>query len=230
MTLRPHISTFVSRVAISLMLLAVSCMELSAQRVWQLEKDSIPVFRGFAVSFDLAGLAQMQFGDYGQYEGALRLNIHDQYFPILELGYGKANHEEDAVTGIKYKTQAPYFRVGADVNIMNNKHTGNRVFVGFRYGFSKYNVDLYHAPFQDPVWGWTTNYEVSGVGCNQHWGELLFGLDAKVYGPLHLGWSGRYRFRLGHNDGGLGNTWYVPGYGLQDTSVIGYSFYVSFDI
>jgi hypothetical protein len=89
------------------MLLAASCVELSAQRVWQLEKDSIPVFRGFAVSFDLAGLAQMQFGDYGQYEGALRLNIHDQYFPILALGYGKANHEEDAVTGIKYKTQAP---------------------------------------------------------------------------------------------------------------------------
>ena len=132
MTIRPHISASVSRAAISLLLMAASCVGVSAQSVWRLEKDTIPLFRGFAVSFDLAGFAQMQLGTYGQYEGALRLNLHDQYFPIVELGLGRANHEDDEVTGISYKTSAPYFRVGADVNIMNNKHTGNRVFVGLR--------------------------------------------------------------------------------------------------
>lgn len=230
MTIRPRISASVSRAAISLMLMAASCVGVSAQSVWRLEKDTIPLFRGFAVSFDLAGFAQMQLGTYGQYEGALRLNLHDQYFPIVELGLGRANHEDDEVTGISYKTSAPYFRVGADVNIMNNKHTGNRVFVGLRYGYTNYKVDIHHATFADPTWGWDTTYDVSGAKCNQHWGEILFGLDAKVYGPLHIGWSGRYRFRLSHKDGEMGKTWYVPGYGIQDSSVLGYSFYVSFDI
>jgi hypothetical protein len=229
MTHRLHISLSISRLVLSLLLLAFTS-EAAAQRFLKLEKDTIPFFRGFAVSADLVGLAQMQLGDYGQYEAALRLNLHDQYFPIFELGYGRANHEQDEVTGMTYKTQAPYFRLGADVNIMNKKHTGNRVFVGLRYGFTHYKVDVSHADYEDPVWKWNTVYDVQGVACYQHWAELLMGLDAKVYGPLHLGWSGRYRIRIAHDDGIIGKTWYVPGFGLQDSSSLGFSFYVSIDI
>jgi hypothetical protein len=205
-------------------------MEADAQRFLKLEKDTIPLFRGFAVSFDLAGAAQMQLSTYGQYEAALRLNLHDQYFPIVEVGLGRANHKQDEATDITYKTSAPYFRIGADVNIMNKKHTGNRVFVGVRYGFTNYKVDVSRIPKPDPLWGWNTEYSVEGSSCSQHWGEVLFGLDGKLFGPVHLGWTGRYRFRFSHREGEIGNAWYVPGYGIQDTSVLGYSFYVSIDI
>ena len=229
MTCRALISSSLSRIAISLMLL-LAPLGVGAQRFLKLEKDTIPLFRGFSVSFDLAGFAQMQLGSYGQYEGALRLNIHDQYFPIVELGLGRANHKHDEVTEISYKTSAPYLRIGADVNIMNNKHTGNRVFVGLRYGFTSYKVDISHPPFKDHIWGWDATYEMLDVSCHQHWGEVVFGLDGKVIGPVHLGWSGRYRIRFSHDDGDIGKTWYVPGYGLQDTSVLGYTFYVAIDI
>lgn len=230
MTFRTLISVSISRLAISAFLLLACSAEASAQRFLKLEKDTIPLFRGFAVSFDLVGVAQMQLGSYGQYEGALRLNLHDQYFPIVELGIGRANHEDDEVTNISYKTTAPYFRIGADVNIMNKKHTGNRVFVGLRYGFTSYKVDISHPVYQDPLWQWDTNFEMTDVRCNQHWAEVVFGLDGKLVGPVHLGWTGRYRARISHHDGGIGKTWYVPGFGLQDSSVLGYSFYVSIDI
>lgn len=230
MIFRAHISSSISKLAISAVLLFLGLAEANAQRFLKLEKDTIPIFRGFAVSFDLAGVAQMQLSSYGQYEAALRLNLHDQYFPILELGLGRANHEEDEVTGISYKTSAPYFRIGADVNIMNKKHTGNRVFIGLRYGFTSYKVDISHPVFPDPLWQWDTTYEVLGASCRQHWGEILFGLDGRLIGPIHLGWSGRYRIRISHNDGEMGKTWYVPGFGLQDSSVLGYTFYVSVDI
>lgn len=230
MTFRPLISASISRVAISLLLLTACCMEAGAQRFLKLEKDTIPLFRGFAVSFDLAGFAQMQLSDYGQYEGALRLNLHDQYFPIFELGLGRANHDDDPVTGITYKTTAPYFRVGCDVNIMNNKHTGNRVFVGFRYAYTSYKVDIGHPVFEDPVWKWDSTFEMTGERCYQHWAEVVFGLDGKLFGPLHLGWSGRYRIRIAHDDGAMGKTWYVPGFGTQDSSGLGYTFYLALDI
>jgi hypothetical protein len=210
--------------------LTACSLEAGAQRFLKLEKDSIPLFRGFAVSFDLAGFAQLQLGDYGQYEGALRLNLHDQYFPIVELGIGRANHDDDEVTGITYKTTAPYFRIGADVNIMNNKHTGNRVFVGLRYGFTSYKVDVSHPVFDDPVWKWDSTFELTDQHCNQQWAEVVFGLDGKLFGPLHLGWSGRYKFRISNNDASLGSAWYVPGYGIQDSSVLGYTFYIAIDI
>lgn len=210
--------------------LHLSLLSSSAQGFLKLERDTVPFFRGFAVSADLVGLAQMQLGDYGQYEAALRVNLHDQYFPILEVGVGRANHEDDEVTGITYKTSAPYFRLGVDFNIMKNKHAPNRIYAGLRYGYTSYKVDISRQTFPDPVWKWDTSYGVTAEQCSQHWAELVFGVDAKIAGPLHLGWTARYRNRLSHNDGQMGNTWYVPGYGIQDSSTLGVTFNVIIDI
>lgn len=229
MTYQSHISSSALRLALSLLLLFATA-SAGAQGFLKYQRDTIPLFRGFAVSFDLVGAAEMMLSDHGQYEGALRLNLHDQYFPIVELGIGSANHEDNEVTGISYKTRAPYFRVGADVNIMKNKHTGNRIYVGARYGHTSYKVDFSRPGLIDPVWRNPVVYEQKDEPCSQNWAEALFGIDAKILGPLHLGWSARYRFRLSHKDGPAGGTWYVPGYGKQDTSTLAATFNVIIDI
>ena len=113
---------------------------------------------------------------------------------------------------------------------MKRKHTGNRVYVGARYGYTSYKVDINCRPYPDPVWMWDTSFGVLQEPCSMSWGEALFGIDAKVMGPLHLGWSGRYRFRLSHNEGRIGRTWYVPGYGSNDTSSLGVTFNLIIDI
>ncbi len=217
-------------ICISILAVFAISTRSQAQGFLKWETDSVPFFRGFAVGFDLAGAAQQQLGDYGQLEGSLRLNLHDHYFPIVELGIGKANHEGDQSPGIAYHTKAPYFRIGVDVNLMKKKHTGNRIFVGLRYGFTSYKIDIDKRPFPDPVWKWDVSFGVKDESCYQHWAELLFGIDAKVAGPLHLGWSVRYRRRLAHNDGLMGKTWYVPGYGIQGSTVLGYTFNLLIDI
>lgn len=226
---RKSISTYASRLILSLALLLPSA-HADAQSFLKLEQDTVPLFRGFALSFDLVGMAQMQLSDYGQYEGAFRLNLHDQFFPIVEVGLGRANHEEDEVTGLTYKTTAPYFRLGVDANIMKKKHTGNRVYVGLRYAYTNYSVDIARRPTPDPIWQNATSFSVDGMACYQHWLEAVFGLDAKVAGPLHLGWSARYKIRMSHHDGWIGSTWYVPGYGTQDSSALGATFNVIIDI
>jgi hypothetical protein len=229
MTLRQYISTYISRATISLVLL-LACSSASAQKLFRLEKDSIPLMRGFQVSFDLVGAAQLMLGDYGQYEAALRLNLHDQWFPIVEVGYGKANHDDDPVTHITYKTKAPYFRAGVDFNLLNMKHQSNRLFAGFRYAYTSYKVDMWRTDFPDPVWKWPTSFGIREEACSQHWLEAVVGIDAQVLGPLHLGWSVRYKQRLAHNDGTIGKTWYVPGYGTWDSSKLGATFNVIIDI
>ena len=82
------ISTYASKTAISLLLMVSSLISANGQtlKMFRLEPDSIPMMRGFQVSFDLFGAGQMMLSDYGQYEAALRLNLHDQWFPIFELG------------------------------------------------------------------------------------------------------------------------------------------------
>ena len=207
---RPYISTCISRSVISIFVLLLAALPAEGQKLFKLEKDSIPLMRGFQVSFDLVGAAQMMLSDYGQYEGALRLNLHDQWFPVFELGIGKANHEDDEVTDLSYKT--------------------NRLFAGFRYAYTSYKVDVWNSKFTDPVWKWPVQYEIRDANCYQHWAEVVFGLDAQIWGPAHLGWSVRYRQRLSHNEEYLGSSWYVPGYGTQDTSNIGATFNVIIDI
>ena len=230
MTRPKCISTFTSRLAISLGLLLCATSATAQKRLFALVQDSVPFFRGFSVSFDVVGVAMMELGDYGQYEGALRVNLHDQYFPVVELGYGKANHENDLVTGITYRTKAPYGRVGVDFNLLKNKHTPNRLFGGFRYAYTSYKIDLDRQNQPDPVWLFDTGFGVKGEQCSQHWLEAVIGVDAQVWGPMHLGWSVRYKRRLFHDDGTVGKTWYVPGYGIWGDTRLGGTFNVIIDI
>ncbi len=220
------IYAFISGLAISL------CFALTANgqsKIFTIEKDSIPFFNGLSVSVDLAGPAMLALSDYGEYEGALRVNLHDQYFPVFELGYGKANHD-DEVTGIRYKTAAPYFRIGCDINLLKKKHTKNRLYGGLRYAFTSYKVDIARPGLQDPTWKWDAPVDLQGEQCRQHWIEAVFGVDAQVWGPLHLGWNVRYKRRIAHKDSSIGNTWYVPGYGVYSDTRIGANFLVIIDI
>ena len=228
MMTRPFISISIRRLAISLLLL-VSLSASAQQKFFSIQKDSISFFRGFAVSFDLVGAGMVALSDYGQYEAALRLNLHDEWFPIVEAGVGKASHF-DEVTQLDYSTSAPYFKIGIDKNMLRDKHGPNRLYVGLRYGFTSYKVDITRPDSHDPVWQWETSYSIKDAACKYHWAELVVGVDAKIFGPLHLGWSVRYKQRLAHSEeANLEKTWYVPGFGGYDDK-LGGTFNVIIDI
>lgn len=227
---RNHISSYISALATSaLLLMAPATAEAQGKVKKMIEQaDTVPFFRGVAVSVDAFGAGQMLLGDYGQYEAALRINLKDKYFPVIELGYGKADAKDDA-TELHYKTSAPYGRIGFDWNLMKNKHDIYRLYGGLRYAFTSFKYDLKGPDIIDPVWGTTATYEAYGVSCKYHWLEAAFGVDAKIWGPIRLGWSVRYKRRIAHKDGDLGNTWYVPGYGKQGGSRFGGTFNITYE-
>ena len=222
-------SISIRRLTISLLLVAMATSTQAQMKFFTLQKDSVAFFRGFAVSFDLAGAGMLMLSDYGQYEAALRVNLHDEWFPIVEAGLGKATHDDD-VTRLYYSTSAPYFKIGIDKNMLRDKHGPNRLYLGVRYGFTSYKIDIARPDFVDPVWQWDTGFGLHDVVCKYHWAEILIGIDAKIFGPLHLGWSVRYKQRLAHSeDGDWGKPWYVPGFGTYD-SKLGATFNVIIDI
>ena len=191
--------------------------------------DTIPLFRGVAVSVDLVGPAEMAFGDYGQYEAAARINLKDKYFPVVELGLGKAN-AEDVATKLTYKTNAPFARVGVDFNLMKNKHDIYRLLGGVRYAFTSFKYDVSSPDIVDPVWKDNVEYKAEGVECNYHWLEFAFGVDAKIWGPVRMGWSVRYRKKLFSKAGDFGTPWYVPGFGKSGSTRLGGTFNVTFEL
>lgn len=234
MTRQRNTSIFISRLAISIALLLLFALTSQAQRRNGGSKpvaaaDTIPLFRGFSVAVDLVGPVMMAAGDYGQYEASAHLNLKDKYFPVVEIGYGKANHTEET-TLLTYKTGAPFFRIGADFNVLKNKHDIYRLLVGARYAFSSFSYDLDSPGVTDPVWGGVSPYSAKNMKCSYHWIEVGAGVDVKLVGPVHLGWSVRYKQRVSSDEGPLGKAWYVPGYGETGTSAFGALFNVSIDI
>lgn len=183
------------------------------------KKDTIPTFRGLQIYADLVGVAQLAVSDYGQYEAGLRVNLKDKYFPVVELGYGEADHHND-VTQTGYNTKAPYGKIGIDFNVLKNKHDIYKVYAGLRYAFTSFKFDVSHPDVKDPVWGNETPYGGSDIKGKYHWAEAVFGVDAKIFGPLHLGWTVRYKRRLKHDIAEMGNCWYVPGYGKTGSTLI----------
>lgn len=191
--------------------------------------DSIPWWRGFQVKVDLMGPIQRAVSSYGQYEAGIRFNLKDKYFPVVELGYGEADEDND-VTQTRYKTSAPYGKIGIDFNVMKNKHDIYRLYAGVRYAYTSFKFDVDHAPLTDPVWGGEVPFSAHDVKASYGWMEALFGIDAKIYGPVHLGWTVRYKRRLNHDDGDLDNVWYVPGFGKQGGSRIWGTFEILFEL
>ena len=119
---RAHSSSISRTLVISLLLvLPLSVGAQQKKKMVVAERDTVSLFRGVAVSTDVVGPAQLVFGDYGQYQAALRVNLKDKWFPIIELGYGKAD-AKDISTKMAYKTNAPYGRIGMDWNLSKNKH------------------------------------------------------------------------------------------------------------
>lgn len=189
----------------------------------------LPLFAGVSVSGDLCGALMAALGAYGQYEAAARVNMRGRYFPIFEAGIGVSNHTNET-TDLHYKVHSPYFKLGMDYNVMKNLRSGNRIFVGLRYGFTSFKYDVDGPDMVDPTYGTVTPFDYDGLKGMNHWGEAVFGLEARVWGILHLGWSFRYKFRFANKESAVGSPWYVPGYGKNDTSCLGGSFNLVFDL
>ncbi len=194
------------------------------------EEKPVPLIDGIAVGANLLGLGQQFLGsDWMQLEAMARLNLKDKYFPIFEMGIGQADHEGKDLDN-HFTTRAPFFRIGCDYNF-TKKHNGNRLFTGLRYGFSYFTYDIDAAtPLADPIWGTKQEVNFTNLSGNQHWAEVVFGLETRLWSIVRLGWDVRIKFRIVENSSTLGSAWYVPGFGINDTSCWGGSFKILFDI
>lgn len=176
------------------------------------EKQHLVLFQGFTISGDVYGPAAYCLSDYGWAEGALRLNLKNTYFPIVEIGYGKCE-KSDFNTSITYSVKAPYARIGLDFNLLKNKFQDNRLYAGFRYGLSKFKYDMAGPAIEDPIWGGSEPFSITGIDCTSQWAELVFGIEVKMYRNFHMGWAVRYKKELSSTKSDYAKPACIPGYG-----------------
>lgn len=175
-------------------------------------KQQIPLLQGIYVGVDALGAGMGAFSSQGDYQGFVTAKIKGSYLPVVEVGYGLSDkHDDDAFTA--YKSKGMFGRIGIDYNMLNNKLDEYRLTIGARYGISKFNSDT-----TLPTDSLHTDFTTTSEKCTVQWIELVAGVDAKVWGPLHMGWSVRYRRRLSVSDF-IHSPQYAPGFGNAENLV-----------
>ncbi len=194
------------------------------------QKEHLVFFQGFTLSVDGYGPVAMMVSDYGTLEGALRLNLKNTFFPIVEAGVGKCS-KDDFNTKVTYKVSAPFIRAGIDINMLKDKFQNNRLYLGARYGISKFQYDIAGPAQTDPIWGGSQSFSMKNIDCTSHWAELVFGVEVKVFRNFHMGWAVRYKREISSTKSDYAKPNCIPGYGYTtNTTCWGGTYSLIFDL
>ena len=216
-------------------ILLISSFEATAQGKKENKAGEEPVsysFRSIAMSGDLFGLAYSLIDDYASSEIAIEANFGNRLYPIAEIGYGWCD-ATDETNGIRYKTNAPYYRVGLNYNFSTTRENPNPDYCIFgigRIGWTNCRYDVDTPPVTDPVWGGSTSLHLSGVKGSAAWAEVGVGLRMKIAKNFHMGWSVRYKARLSQEKAHNSEMWYIPGYGINKSTGFGGTYNLIYEI
>lgn len=210
--------------------------EDAKRKLRKLAADTIPFFNGVYLGVDVVGMASSMFGsDTESVEVQADVNLKNRYFPVLEVGYSQTEAESDY--GTHYKTQAPYFRIGLNYKMKYRNRSENHLYLGARYAFSFFKYDLESLEVSDPIWGGTSNpnlsddiwggsvsFRVKGESSTAHWLELVGGIRVQVWERFMMGWSIRYKQRFSVGKGMYSEPAYIPGFGESKKTNFGVTY------
>ena len=189
-------------------------------------------FNGIGISADLFGYAYSLLEDYTSGEVAIEANFNNRFYPTIEAGLGWCD-VKDETTSIKYKTSAPYFKVGLNYNFFTNKEKpdpDHYIYGLARFAWSNFEYDVDSPPITDPVWGNSVALDLKDVEGSSTWAEIGAGIKVKIAKGFHMGWSVRYKIRLSQKEGTNSRMWYIPGYGINQSTCFGGTYSLIYEL
>ncbi|MFV0392096.1 MAG: DUF6048 family protein [Paludibacteraceae bacterium] len=196
--------------------------------------DSVkePLFQGFFVEVDVAPLIENNLiNKYAySYQGNLMINLRNRFFPLVEVGYGGG--EQTNSTGIYFKSSGVFEKIGIDLRLLKPKPEAtiknNYLLGGVRIGMSHFNYTLNNAILTDPYWGETQTLNQNDLSVTKLWFEIVAGLRVSVHKNIYMGWNIRNKRLLSKVPEGQTTPWYIPGYGIGNSAIWGFSYIVGY--
>ena len=188
-----------------------------------------PKFNGITIGADLFSPVSNLIGQkYGNYELSVDAGFYNRFFPIYEFGISYANDTPDGANYTYKVSPSFYNRLGLNYNMLYNKNIPGMFYMGLRYGFSFSKYRITDITTSSPYWEETqTNLSIPQSTSVAHWGELLLGLQVKLYKGLMMGWSMRYKILFASQQKGDAKQWIIPGFG-KSNSPLGFSFTINY--
>jgi hypothetical protein len=167
--------------------------------------------RGLRVGVDALALVRSQVNDnFSGWEVNADVDFY-RYYLAFDYGQWSRNFQTDSSA---YSNDGRYFRVGVDVNFLKKDPERNMFFLGLRYGRSTFSETLYQLSY-DKVWGYNEQiYENPSV--RSRWFELVGGIKVKIWKPIWMGYTARFKFGLKSTGENQMLSHDVPGYGRTD--------------
>lgn len=190
-------------------------------------KMEYPLWHALTVGVNIWDPLMRAFGQkFGGADAWVELSLHNRYKPIFEMGVGTA---KNTPSGMNFSYSSPasvYFRFGANYNFLYNSNPAYSVYAGLRLGVAPFSFAVNDVTLNDPYWGETSKFDIPSQKVTATWGEIVFGIRVKIWGPVSAGWSVKYHSILHESKTPYGKPWYIPGYGSRNGAITG-SFSVS---
>lgn len=189
-------------------------------------------FKGLNVSADIFGCAYSLIEEYISGEVAIEANFGHLIYPVVEVGYGSMDMT-DETTGIRYKSNAPYYRVGFNINCSNRNGEvarKNYIYALARIGWTNPKYSVQTPPIHDPIWGGSSALDLVDVDGAYSWAELGVGVNVSIYKNFRMGWSIRYKARIDQKHGSNSSLWYAPGFGTSRHTTFGATYSIIYEI
>ncbi len=155
----------------------------------------------------------------------------DKFFLVANYGLSSYDLNEDTYS---YSNNGTYFRIGADINLMNKDPNLNIAFFGIRYAASRFNDKLNYntKTMIHPDTGWPSTWEESSNdNVRARWFELVSGMKIRVVKQLYFGFTIRYKIFKNVSPVDELRPYYIPGFGkniVSSNSAFGFNYYVSY--
>lgn len=177
-----------------------------------LKKSYVPT--GIRVGTDLISIVKTQATS--KFKG-WEMNVDTDLLRYhVALDYGQWSRSLNIKEG-DYHNSGNYYRIGTDVNFLLKDPDRNLFFLGFRYGWTKFDEAL-NFQYEDPTFGTVTN-QLNNTGLKARWAELTTGIRVKIWKELWMGYTARMKFAHSVTGARAFDTYDIPGYGVTDKKI-----------
>jgi len=220
---------------ISSLILCLTVFTLNAQKKIIESTDTIkePIYNGFTVQADIASAIIPLFSNNTtySYEAGIQVDLKHKFFPVIELGISGAN--KITTENIGFVTNAPFGRIGIDINLLKNKKdtkpTNNLFVAGVRLGMTNFNYKITNATITNDYWGGTAIVDYSNTPtCTKVWWEIVAGVRVEVVKNIFMGWTIRDRNLINQDADGTVAPWYIPGFGVNAANNWGFNYTIGY--
>ena len=204
------------------------------------QKYRYSLLNGLNISVDISDpIMNLFYYDHASYEAQVMVDLHHRFFPMAAFGMGYA--DETSNNGNDYGTDgkqeitfvsdmAPFAKVGIAYNLdYNSLHPSDLYLLFLRYGYAYNKADIKNLYYADELWGACGPISICNQKYQTHWLELGLMLKVQLMRHVSLGWDLYWKVPLMQTGTDFGKPTFVPGYGLNSSS-IGFSFRFYYDI